>query len=296
MGIGYQKTDRKSFDYDIWFAPALPGLALRGPRPTAELSKCICFIGAAQTFGRFVNEPFAQLVCDLLRRPGLNLGFSGAGPEFYLGNDKLMSILSAAPAVVVQSMSARSVSAGLFETRANNGVLRFRSGPRAGQEHMALNAYGFLRKEGGEAAYLEQVGLVQARWVELYGELARRIRGRKVFLWLSEHAPGENVRLDQGDLGHFPHFVTREMVEAVRKFGFEVVDGTYGPMAPQVLRSDTTGLIEEVFDSRHFPGRREGTRSLNTYYTVPAAHRVAAMQLVRHFLASGPGEPGGKGP
>lgn len=260
--------------------------------------RCICENSRSQhvrvvSYERFTRHVETELsrIMAVIPEPlePRQLTLTPAG--FYLEDERLMGILSKAPVVVMQSMSGRSVSAGVFETMANNGVLRFRSGPREGQQHMALNAYGLLRKEAGEDAYLEQVRHVQARWVELYREMSERIPGRKVFLWLSEHAPGKNVRLDQGDLGHFPHFVTHEMVESLRDAGFEIVDGTYGYTAPQVLRSDTTGVIEDVFDRRNFPGRREGTQSLNTYYAPPAAHRIAAMALVRHFL----GDSGRKG-
>lgn len=284
MGIGYQNTDRKAFDYDLWFPPGKPGLALRGPRADLDAEDPICFIGAAQTFGRFVDRPFATQVAEFLERPVLNLGFSGAGPEFYLKNDFLMSCLRRAGILVMQSMSARSVTAGVFETQRNNGVLKFTEGPRKGETHMALQAYGHLRKDYGEEAFQAQVAAVQAQWLALHRQMAGEVSGRKVFLWLSAAAPGDNVDLSKSPLGAFPHLVTAGMVDEVAAMGFEVVDCTLKDMSSQILVNDTTGVVEEVFDRASFPGRPDMLRAINNYYATPDLHDLAARKLIRALL------------
>lgn len=284
MGIGYQDTDRNVIDYDLWFAPGNARLAFRGPRGDLAAPDQICCIGAAQTFGRFVPRPFAQQLGDILGRRVLNLGFSGAGPEFYLTKPALMACLSRAAMVVVQSMSARSVSAGIFETRGNNGVLTFLDGARKGEIHMAQKAYRLLREEYGEAAFREQVAAAQAGWLARHAELAAQIPGRKLFLWLSSEAPGDNVDLSQSPVGTFPHFVDADMVAAVADMGFEVVDCVLKDMAPQVLVNDRTGVVEEAFDAAHFPDRPARARALNTYYATPELHDLAARRLIRQVL------------
>jgi len=285
MGIGYQATDRRVIDYDLWFT-GTERLAFRGPRGDLDAAGALCCIGAAQTFGRFVARPFAQQLSDILARPVINLGFSGAGPEFYLGNDVLMGCLERAETVIVQSMSARSVSAGIFETQANNGVLKFLDGPLEGQTFMALKAYQKLRDDYGEDAYQAQVASVQARWLGLYQDLAGRLAGRKIFLWLSSENPGDNVDLSKSPVGTFPHFVDAGMVEKVAAMGYEVVLCTLKDMVAQVLVNDRTGTVEPVFDAEHFPSRPDKLRALNTYYATPEMHDLAARLLIRHLLGS----------
>lgn len=284
MGVGYQQSDRNVIDYDLWFGDDNMRLAFRGPRGDLSAPGAICCIGAAQTFGRFVPRPFAAQLGEILGRPVLNLGFSGAGPEFYLGKPGLMRCLERAEMVVVQAMSARSVSAGIFETRGNNGVLRFREGPHKGDVHMAQKAYQLLRSSLGEVAFHDQIAAVQAAWLDRHRELAARIPGRKIFLWLSSEQPGDNVDLSKSPVGIFPHFVDADMVAAVQEMGFERVDCVLKDMPAQVLVNDRTGRVEEVFNARDFPDRPAGTRALNGYYATPDLHDLAARNLIRHVL------------
>lgn len=281
MNIGYQAIDRDVIDYDLWFLPDKPMPALRGPRPDLESENLICFLGAAQTFGRFVDRPFATQVGEFLERPVLNLGFSGAGPETYLKSNYLMSYVKRADTVVVQCMSGRSVTAGVFEAQGNGGVLKFADGPRAGEIHMATPAYRMLREEQGEDAFRAQVAAVQEKWVELYREMSGAIRGRKLLLWISARRPGRNVKLDKSPLGIFPHLVTAEMVEEVRGMGFEFVDAGMKGMAPQILVNETTGIVEDIYN---IPSRPKKTHAMNTYYATPELHDFAARRLIRALI------------
>jgi hypothetical protein len=291
MGIGYQAVDRRVIDYDLWFASP-GGPALRGPRldpARLDWPRAICCIGAAQTFGRFVPAPYPSQLGRLLGRPVLNLGVSGAGPEFYLGRPPLMALLAQAGIAVVQVMSGRSVSAGVFRALDNNGLLQFLEGPRKGEKMLAQPAYAALRREYGEAAFRQQVQAAQARWVELYRELAASLTGRKLLLWISADEPGRNVRLEHSPLGAFPHLVTAAMLEEVGALYDHVVPCVLPHMPAQVLVNDTTGLMETVFDAEHFPARPEALRQLNTYYATPELHDLAARQLGLCLLRAGIG-------
>lgn len=285
MGIGYQATDRKVIDYDLWFQGE-EKLAFRGPRGDLKASGAIACIGAAQTFGRFVERPFAAQLAQILARPVMNLGFSGAGPEFYLGNDLLMSCLRRAEMVVAQSMSARSVTAGIFETQSNNGVLKFLDGPLKDETFLAHQAYQKLRQQYGEDAYRAQVAAAQAQWLKLYGELSEQLTGRKIFLWLSSEKPGDNVNLTKSPVGTFPHFVDADMVKQIGEMGFEVVTCVLKDMPGQILVNDRTGVVEEAFDAENFPSRPEKLRAINTYYATPEMHDQAARLLIAHILGS----------
>lgn len=288
MGVGYQATDRRVIDYDLWFAEG-SNLAFRGPRGDLGAPGAICCAGAAQTFGRFVHRPYPQQLADLLGRSVLNLGFSGAGPEFFLTHDLLTDCLGRADITILQAMSARSVSAGLFEAQPNNGVLKFLEGPRKGELHLAQAAYQILRDEYGEAAFQAQIGAAQAQWLALYRSLAERIPGHRIFLWMSSRDPGDDPGLTHSPVGIFPHFVTADMLREIGDLGYAVVQATLKDMVPQVLVNDRTGLVEKVFDARTFPDRPERMRALNTYYATPGMHDLATRNLARHILLRDPG-------
>lgn len=289
MGIGYQGVDRRVIDYDLWFASP-EGPALRGPRQDLarlDWPRSICCIGAAQTFGRFVHAPYPAQLGRLLRRPALNLGVSGAGPEYYLGRPALMDMLARAGTAVVQVMSGRSVSAGAFRALDNNGLLQFLEGPRRGERMLAQQAYAALREDCGEAAFRSQVLAAQERWVQLYRELAARLSGLKLLLWISADEPGRNVRLDRSPLGGFPHLVTAAMLAEVGALFDHVVLCVLHRMPAQVLVNDTTGVMETVFDAVRFPARPDAVRQFNTYYATPDLHDLATAQLGRCLLQAG---------
>lgn len=287
MGVGYQETDRKVIDYDLWFLDE-GRLALRGPRVGFEGTDYICFIGAAQTFGRFVARPFPLQVGNLLGRTAVNLGFSGAGPEFFLGQPVLTDIIRNAAVLIIQSMSARSVSAGLLRVGGNNGVSTFLDGPRKGETMLAEKAYDLLRRDYGEAAYRAQVAAVQEQWVALHRRLIAETKAKTYFAWLSEKKIGENLDLARSALGAFPHFVSREMVAAVSGLCAGVFDCTFEAMRPQPLVNDRTGALEEVFSAAKFPSRPEAMRALNNYYATPDMHDHAAMVIATGLAAAPP--------
>ncbi|MCW1950489.1 MAG: DUF6473 family protein [Octadecabacter sp.] len=284
MGLGYQKTDRNAFDYDLWFDVALPTLALRGPQCDLHADNCISFIGAAQTFGRFVNNPFPRQVGRFLERPIANLGFSGAGAEFYLQRPALMALLAKSDTVVVQSMSARSVSAGVFKTARNNGVLEFQAGPRKGESFLAQEAYRILKTEYGDDALVAQRKAVQEKWLEQHRDLASQISGRKIFLWLSNEAPGDNLDYSRSAIGQFPHMVSAQMVSALPEMGFEVIECVLNPEPVQILINDHSHMVERVFGAQNFPNRPDKLRALNVYYATPALHDKAARLLCKALL------------
>jgi hypothetical protein len=286
MGLGYQETDRAVIDYDLWF-PWAGGPALRGPRVALGAPGTICCIGAAQTFGRFVAEPYPAQLGRLLQRPVLNLGFSGAGPRFFLREPRLVEVLRHAPVVVVQCMSGRSVSAGALRTSNNFGVLEFVSGARMGQKMLAANALAALRAEAGEAAFAAQVAAMQAAWLADYRELLAMIGGRKVFLWMAGQRAPETLDLGRSAVGQFPHFVTRAMAAEVAALCDGSVESVVAPLPPQVLVNDLTRRIEPVFSAEQFPGRAGGNRSLNAYYGTPELHDRATGGLLKWLAENG---------
>jgi hypothetical protein len=101
-------------------ARALGEREFRGP--PVDLSRLfIAFVGAAQTFGRFVNKPFPTLIGETLGAPVLNLGVGGAGPAF-CDRPRYLDILNRAEAVVFQVMSGRSASRSLFSNADSGGL------------------------------------------------------------------------------------------------------------------------------------------------------------------------------
>ena len=107
---GYQVRDHEVVDYRMTRLPGT-GLMFRGPLPpTLEAGSYFAAVGAGQTFGCLCEAPYPALLAEELGLPSLNLGYGGAGPEFFLRQEALLPYLNRARFVVLQVMSGRSQS------------------------------------------------------------------------------------------------------------------------------------------------------------------------------------------
>lgn len=281
MGLGYQSVDRWAYDYDLWFADE-GRLAFRGPGTDLRQSNLLTFIGAAQTFGRFVDRPFPEMFRPFSKLPVANLGVSGAGPERYLNDPFLRDVLSRSRYVFIQAMSGRSVSAGVFKVGGNNGVSIFQEGARKGEQHLAQDAYRILRVEYGEDQYREQIRLVQEAWVERYVDLVETAGGRACLIWISERAIDSDLVVDRSPVGVFPHFVDAGCVaEVQRRCNIPVVECVLPVMKADPIVNRYTGELEAAFTPERFPNRPDDTRALNTYYATRKLHDLVFSRLMR---------------
>ena len=80
-------------------------LTFRGPRRSLE-RPYVAFLGGAETYGKYVPDPFADLVEDELGFASINLGCINAGPDVYLAEPEVIRIAQGAEAVVLQIMGA----------------------------------------------------------------------------------------------------------------------------------------------------------------------------------------------
>lgn len=71
-------------------------------------------LGTCETFGRFVQTPFAALAEDKLDMPVVNLGVVNAGLDSFLRDDKVIDIAKRAQRVAVQTMDPQNLSNRLY--------------------------------------------------------------------------------------------------------------------------------------------------------------------------------------
>ncbi len=289
MGVGYQFSDRHAIDYQLWY-PKSPKIPLRGPKRIDEATtRYWSFAGAAQTFGRFVEQPFPELVSNFFGMPCLNLGFAGAGPEFFLNRPGLIELINKSELCHLQLMSGRSVTTDILRQVADGGKLEFQSGPLKGQRFLAAAAYRKLLERYGTRALEDQVGKVRARWKEAYATLLDRIRVPVVGVWISQRtqeqdAPGG----DEGDVGDFPHFIGVDEIRYLKGRGIQIVGAALTQPPQQLILNYVTRRPVAVYPSDDFPFRPDWSRVFNTYYPTPEMHVAVANVLCRHLLVSRP--------
>lgn len=282
MGIGYQFTDRWAFDYELWYLDGLK-MPLRGPRTVFDLkSRYWTFVGAAQTFGRFSPRPFPAIVSAWHTVPHLNLGFAGAGAEFFVKNSDLLNVINSCELCFLQIMSGRSTSTKLLKTVGYGGVLQFTSGPLKQQRFLAAAAYKNLLKHYGVDAVREQIQEARTNWAGAYRELLAQIRVPVLCVWIeqADEAVGEPEVAQKDLLGGFPHLITEDEICVFNEAGVEIVKPALGHHPAQLLVDHPTRIPVEIFDSDSFPSRPEWSRRMNTYYPTPEMHAKIARDII----------------
>jgi hypothetical protein len=281
MAAEYQQPDARVADYDPYVlderiidpSRSKP-LMIRGPRP-ARLDPGGYFVclGAAQTFGRFVAQPFPDLLSQRLGLPCLNISHGGAGPMFFAQDDgALMGWLNNARFVVVQAMSGRSESNSLFESQGVGSYVRRSDGVRIGCDA----AFEALLRERPRREVARIVAETRANWVASCRKLIGGIRTPKIFFWFSVRRP--HYREGYGSLGAlfgaYPQLVNAPMAAAARAMADHGVECVSRRGSPHPLLDRTTGEPVTVVDPWTVNPWTE-----NGYYPSPEMHDDAARAL-----------------
>lgn len=298
---GYQNRDFEVVDYQMTELPGT-GLMVRGPLPERldRPGGYFACVGAAQTLGCFCERPFPTIVGEAIGLPALNLGYGGAGPEFFLRQETLLPYLNRARFVVLQVMSARSQSNSLYECGGLEYVTMRTDGRHLGA-HAAFDEvvrgpeaiarlplpWRVRRKLGNWAARGRARALVaEAReaWIRSSLELIARIEVPVILLWFSKRAPAYRQRYGTGTvLGEFPHLVTPEMLATLAPRVEAVVECVTGRGSPQPLVSRFTGAPTSVTPADDRPDLGEEVWTRNLYYPSPEMHGDAAERLLAHL-------------
>lgn len=293
---GYQRRDAEVVDYRM-SELGETGLQFRGPIPAdLEGGNHFTCIGAAQTLGCFCQRPYPALLEERIGLPALNLGYGGAGPEFFASHKKLLSYVNAGRFAVIQVMSGRSQSNSLFKSGGLEYLESRADGRRLGAAEayrelvagpMPLRNFGRIGRIAARAMALPRVRSVVAEtrrgWIESYREMLREIECPTVLLWFSKRAPDyqDDSRSVSGLFGEFPQLVNREMVGEVAAMCTGYVECVTDRGSPQPLFSRFTGEPVTVDPARDRPDLgNAGLWTHNRYYPSPEMHEDAAAAVM----------------
>ncbi len=296
---GYQARDYEVINYHMGELPET-GLRFRGPFPDAVLKGGDYFacIGAAQTLGCFCDEAYPDLVAQKIGIPALNLGYGGAGPEFFLKQDSLLPYLNRARFVVMQVMSGRSQSNMLYDCDGLEYVRLHKDGRRLG----AGEAFAEMLR-GPDAVYnlplpfrvRRKLANLAARpharavvsdlrdaWVQSSLDLLERIEVPVILLWFSKRQPAyhEGYSTQSQLFGEFPHMITPDMLARLRPKVAAYVEAVTSVGSPQPLFSRFTGEPTTINPANDRPDLAVEPWSENLYYPSPEMHRDAAHSLL----------------
>lgn len=284
MNIGYQLEDENIVDYSLWRLPGID-IDLRGPVPELESDGYIVTIGAAQTFGRFVSEPYPEIISKRIGLPALNLGVSGAGPSFFVQRPKLLSIINNAKLAIVQVMSGRSSSNSLIEVQENQGIVKRVNAAADVKGVFAETAYLELLAELSPVELSELRAEIRFRALMEMQDLLRRITIPRVVFWFSDRDLdySENLRDLSGYWGGYPHFLNGQWLEAISPCAEATVKLVCSDGLPQPLFDRLTGEPVKIWPEDKFPSIK--FRCHNRYYPSPEMHAAAAAALEKSVFS-----------
>ena len=265
----YQTRDWEVVDYEMY---AIPGLnyTLRGPR-AAPGRRYASILGAGQSFGVLVRDPYAHKLARDLSMEVMNLSVGGSAPALYLNNPAAIAAANASALCIIQILSGRSSRSSYFESRDGKNMLR----PRGSTLPFVPGDTAYEAMFAHHPRPLPQIviGEVRANWTKEMLQLLALIRVPKVLLWFSERSPDalpESFETYRQAAGKFPHFVTRAMIDDIRDYADEYVEVVSSRGMPNKLVNRFTGAPARVLLG-------DGARpaSEDGYYPSPEMHEDA---------------------
>lgn len=231
--MAYERLGESALDY----YPCRYGkskLLFRGPRKRLE-KPYVAIIGGTETYGKFVENPFPNVLENSLGQPVVNLGCINAGIDAFSNDDAILGICSDAAVTVVQIPGAQNMSNRYYSVhpRRNDRFLKasrllatIYSDVDFTEFHFTRHLLTELFEKSPEKFELVRQELKDA-WVGRMIAMLNKIGGKIVLLWMADHAPGENPT--NQPLGHDPMFVDRAMLEAISVRTLDLVEVAVQP-------------------------------------------------------------------
>jgi len=279
----YQDMDRAGgLDYQLAKLPGFRSRTFRGPAIDLEQPYLAC-VGAAQTFGRFVETPFTAFLRDRLDIQVLNLGVGGAGPRHF-DDPAYLDLINGAEAVVIQVLSGRSASNSQYDNSETGGPV---GRLRADQSEIRAEDF-FASLTGAEPSIIGKiVEETRTDYAASFIRLLKQIIVPRILFWFSTRKPDyedDYSGLPFSLLRGMPQLINRRVLAEISAFADDYVECvSYQGMPQKLWHADesingailTDGVLE------------------NRYYPSPAMHAAAADALeapCRRFLGKPPSQ------
>lgn len=204
-------------------------IQFRGPkRPMRKGS--VAFVGGTETYGKYVEQPFPELIEASTAKPCVNLGTMNAGIDVFLNEDAVLEICDAADTTVVQVMGAQNMSNRFYSVhpRRNDRFLKASTLLQTIYREVDFTEFAFTRHMLGKLKKVspEKFSTVEAElktaWTARMILFLTRLKSpKKILLWVSDRPP--EFRGLSNSFGGEPLFIDRSMIEQLRPHVDQVV-------------------------------------------------------------------------
>ena len=209
----------------------------------------IVFIGGTETYGKYVAEPFSELLEDELDVSCINLGAVNAGIDAFLAEPAVLEICNCAETVVVQTLGAHNMSNRFYSvhSRRNDRFLKASALLKAVYKDVDFTEYSFTRhmlsalKLASDDRFSTLESELKTAWSSRMELLLSKITAKKILLHVStEHSENNEPRI----FGPDPLFVDDQMVEKLSG----LVDETVSLKIPEPMVRETGGMVFPTFE------------------------------------------------
>ncbi|SCZ70496.1 hypothetical protein SAMN04488118_110140 [Epibacterium ulvae] len=245
-------------------------LLVRGPERKLD-QPFLAFLGSTETFGRFVETPFAAKVEQLTKLRCVNLAAINGGLDSFHRDEGLCAIAAQAEGLVLQVMGAQNISNEFYSVHPRRNDRFLRAHPRLTELYPEVdftefhfNKHMLTLLEDRSAERFEQVKThLQQVWLQRMEELLERFAKPVLLLWL---------RYDLGvetEYSQEPVLVEQHMIDALENAVEAVV-----PLDVQTAL-DTGDIGSMIYGQLELPTAR--------LMLGPATHRKIAEEIASYF-------------
>ena len=242
--MSYQKKD-PHMDYKCYVLKN-DKRPLRGPRPSTE--KFLVALGAGQTFGRWCDKSYPELLGEKVGIDVYNISDGGAGPDDnWIKN--YFDVINSSEMCIVQVMSGRCQSIpsrGVYDRGSHyveGGRVLTRKNWKnffveGGEEIWSEVYWKRLHERLTAGEYVDRVNEVLDLYVDSYKRLLSRIRVPTILLYIGHRKPlNEDLSDMHSCLGTFPHFITKSTINKLKKLTDCYVEHIHGNVDKSKLKN-----------------------------------------------------------
>lgn len=242
--MAYESIAGSSLDY----FPCRYGsskIMFRGPKRNLD-APFVAVLGGTETYGRFMEHPYPNLLEAGLGCVSVNFGCPNAGLDVFANDQTLLDACNRARAVVIQVPGAQNMSNRLYAVhpRRNDRFLRASNLLKSIYQDIDFTEINFTRHllTQLEASSADNFELVRQElheaWVGRMKTLISRLSSKIILLWMSDHSIQDGGQ--QGINGTDPLFVDAKMMNEVRPFVHSVTEVV---VTPQEMEDGHAGLV-----------------------------------------------------
>ncbi len=239
------------YEAGLSYAPCRYGtsrLFFRGPKKRLD-GRHIAFVGGTETYGKYIDKPFATLIEESMVETCVNFGCVNAGIDAFAYDETVQAACRDARLTVVQVMGAQNMSNRFYSVhpRRNDRFLKPSTVLRAIYDDVDFADFSFTRHmltalfQRSPERFAIMCAELRNAWVARMQNFLRIVGPNTILFWFADHQPYDGARPESlMPLKTNPVFVSREMIEALRPMVSDIVE-----VVPTVgaMESGTDGMV-----------------------------------------------------